>query len=67
MVLVNLEQLSTDELRNLSEQEKIEGFDSLPIVFDSFFLLLRQDNHRSFEMTFEILFLFPYLPPILYP
>ena len=29
MVLVNLEQLSTDELRNLSEQEKIEGFDSL--------------------------------------
>lgn len=29
MVLVNLEQLSTDELRNLSEQEQIEGFDEL--------------------------------------
>ena len=29
MVLVNLEQLSTDELRNLSEQEKIDGFDVL--------------------------------------
>ena len=29
MILVNLEQLSTDELRNLSEQEKIEGFEEL--------------------------------------
>lgn len=29
MILVNLEQLSTDELRNLSEQEKIEGFEVL--------------------------------------
>ena len=29
MVLVNLGQLSTDELRNLSEQEKIEGFEDM--------------------------------------
>ena len=29
MVLVNLEQLSTDELRNLSEQEQIDGFDEM--------------------------------------
>lgn len=29
MILVNLEQLSTDELRNLSEQEKIDGFEAL--------------------------------------
>ena len=29
MILVNLEQLSTDELRILSEQEKIDGFEEL--------------------------------------